>query len=76
MIITDLTPYRKYVDAFDISEKQKLELVNALWVLAESILDEQFGLIRTHAELEPKSADTSPSSNPSDQKRNCANNKK
>lgn len=44
MIITDLTPYRQYVDAFDISEKQKLELVNALWVLAEEILDQQFGL--------------------------------
>ncbi len=54
MIITDLTPYRKYVDVFHITEKQKLELVNALWVLAESILDEQFGLTRTSAELEPK----------------------
>jgi len=53
-MITDLTPYREYVDAFDISEKQKLELVNALWVLAEEILDQQFGL-NTHAELEPKS---------------------
>ena len=53
-MITDLTPYRQYVDVFDITEKQKLELINALWVLAESILDEQFGLTRTGAELEPK----------------------
>jgi hypothetical protein len=44
MIVTDLEPYREYVDCFDISEKQKLELINALWVLAENILDMQFGL--------------------------------
>ncbi len=43
-MITDLTPYRKYVDRFDISEKRKLELVNALWAIAENILDQQFGL--------------------------------
>jgi hypothetical protein len=43
-MITDLRPYRKYVDCFDISERQKLELVNTLWVLAQNILDEQFGL--------------------------------
>ncbi|MDE3017317.1 MAG: hypothetical protein KGI29_10450 [Pseudomonadota bacterium] len=75
-MITDLTPYREYVDVFDITEKQKLELVNALWMLAESILDHQFGLNDTRAELEPKPADKSPSSNPSDQKGNCSNNKK
>jgi len=50
MIITDLTPYRKYVDCFDISEKQKLELVNTLWAIAESILDQHFGLYDTNAE--------------------------
>lgn len=44
MIVTDLTPYRKYVDRFAISEQQKLELVNALWVMVENILDKQFGL--------------------------------
>ncbi len=54
MIITNLTPYREYVNASDITEKQKMELVNALWVLAEEILDQQFGL-NTHAELNQKS---------------------
>ena len=75
-MITDLTPYRKYVDKFDISEKRKLELVNALWAIAENILDQQFGFNDTSAELEPKPADKLYSSNPSDQKGSCSNNKK
>jgi len=60
MIITDLTPYRKYVDEFDITEKQKLELVNTLWAIIENIIDQHFGLYQleqkddTNAEIEPK----------------------
>lgn len=60
MIITDLTPYRKYVDVFDITEKQKLELVNTLWAIIENIMDQHFGLYQleqkddTNAEIEPK----------------------
>lgn len=37
-MITDLTPYRKYVDQFDLTEEQKLEWVNALLMIVESIL--------------------------------------
>ena len=39
-MITDLTPYRQYVDKFDLAEEQKLELVNSLkmivriWLIA------------------------------------------
>jgi hypothetical protein len=39
MKITDLTPYRKYVDDFDLTEKQKLEWVNAVYEIVESIFD-------------------------------------
>jgi hypothetical protein len=39
MRITDLTPYRKYVDDFVLTEKQKLEWVNAVYEIVESIFD-------------------------------------
>jgi len=63
-MITDLTRYRKYVDKFDLTEEQKLELVNAVWVILENYFDQQLGLnqlsikerntAQTGAELEPR----------------------
>lgn len=44
VMITDLTRYRKYVDKFDLTEEQKLELVNAVWVILENYFDQQLGL--------------------------------
>ena len=43
-MITDLTPYREFLDDFDLTEQQKIELVNALWVIAENIMDKELGL--------------------------------
>ncbi len=43
-MITDLTPYRKHVDQFDLSEEQKLELVNTLWMILENFVDYQLGM--------------------------------
>lgn len=43
-MITDLTPYRKYVDKFDLTEDQKLELVNALSTIVETIYDKVLGV--------------------------------
>lgn len=43
-MITDLTPYRKYVDQFDLTEEQKLELVNAVWTTLENYFDQQLGI--------------------------------
>ena len=43
-MITDLTPYRKHVDQFDLTEEQKLELVNAVWVTLENYFDQQLGI--------------------------------
>lgn len=45
-MITDLTPYRKHVDQFDLTEEQKLELVNAVWMIVDSVFDQQLGLNR------------------------------
>jgi len=42
-MITDLTPYRRHVDQFDLTEKQKLDLVNAVWAIVDSIYDQHLG---------------------------------
>jgi hypothetical protein len=44
VMITDLTLYRKYVDQFDLTEEQKLELVNAVWTTLENYFDQQLGI--------------------------------
>jgi hypothetical protein len=43
-MITDIRPYQKYLDKFDLTEHQKLELVNALWVVVQSFVDKKCGL--------------------------------
>lgn len=43
-MITDLEPYREDLAAFDITDEEKLELVNAIWVIGKNILDRKFGL--------------------------------
>ncbi len=44
VMITDLTRYRKYVDKFDLTEEQKLELVNSVWVILENYFDQKLGI--------------------------------
>lgn len=44
VMITDISPYREYVDQFDLTEEQKVELVNAVWVILENYFDQQLGL--------------------------------
>ncbi len=43
-MITDLTPYRRYVDQFDLTDEQRLELVNAVAMIVESIYDQKLGV--------------------------------
>ncbi len=43
-MITDLTPYRKHVDQFDLTEAQKLDLVNALRAIVDNLFDQHFGI--------------------------------
>ena len=43
-MITDLAPYRQYIDQFDLTEEQKLDLVNALWVIVDNIYDQCLGV--------------------------------
>lgn len=42
MKTTDLEPYRPHIDNFDLTEKQKLELVNAIEQIAQVVLDKKF----------------------------------
>ena len=63
-MITDITPYRQYVDQFDLTEQQKIELVNAVWTTLENYFDQQLGInqlpikerktYHTRTELEPE----------------------
>jgi len=41
---SDLERYRHHLDQLDVTDEQKLELVNALRIIVESILDKKFGL--------------------------------
>ena len=43
-MITDLTSYEECLEGLDLTHRQKLELVNALWVIAENIIDKRLGL--------------------------------
>lgn len=54
MAITDLAPYHKYLDEFDLTDEQKLDLVNAMQTLAQIIVDRQFGLHRFAMPIIPK----------------------
>ena len=38
-MITDITKYRKHVDQFDLTEEEKIELVNTVAMIVESIFD-------------------------------------
>lgn len=40
----DVEKYRRYVDHFDISEKDKVELIHTVWRIMESFVDRAFGL--------------------------------
>jgi hypothetical protein len=42
MPLDDISPYRKYVDHFDISEEQKVELIHAVWNIMEGVVDLAF----------------------------------
>lgn len=42
MSVIDLESYRHYLDEFDMTDSQKFELVNAIHVIVESVLDEHF----------------------------------
>lgn len=54
MAITDLTPYRQYLDEFDLTDEQKLDLVNTLETLAYILVDKHFGLHRFALPIFPK----------------------
>lgn len=45
-MITDLAPYRDDLEGLDLTDEQKLDLVNALWAIAENIIDHHLGLNR------------------------------
>lgn len=49
-MIKDLTPYRQHVDQFDLTDEETLELVNAVLMLVDRVLDHHLGLNRLPAQ--------------------------
>jgi len=45
-MITDLSPFKEDLEGLDLTDAQKLDLLNALWVIAENIIDHHLGLNR------------------------------
>ena len=43
-MITDFAPYRKYLKGLDLTDEQALEFVNALWGIAQNIVDSHLGI--------------------------------
>ena len=41
-----LAPYRPHIDNFDLTEEQKLELVNTIVLMANIILDAKFATLK------------------------------
>ena len=40
----DIEKYRRYVDDFDLTEDQKVELIHTVWAIVGSVVDEAFGV--------------------------------
>lgn len=41
----NIEDYRQYVDRFDLSEEQKVELIETLWRIVQTFVDQAFGLL-------------------------------
>ena len=51
-MITDLTPYRKYLVGLDLTEDEALDFVNAMWGIALSLVDDHFKEKRNQAKID------------------------
>lgn len=47
----DIEKYRKYVDAFDLTETEKVELIHTLWQIMQGFVDRAFGRDSTQLAL-------------------------
>jgi hypothetical protein len=57
-MITDLTPYRHYVDQFNLTEEEKLAWANAVLMIVESMFDMHLGT--AHLPLKDRDVDAEP----------------
>ncbi len=58
-----LAPYRPHIDNFDLTDEQKLELLNVITRMADIILDVRFSLIKQPHILQKPVDDNTGSSN-------------
>ncbi len=48
MAMPNIEKYRRHVDRFDLTEDQKMELIQTVWKVAEGFADRAFGLDPVH----------------------------
>lgn len=58
-----LAPYRPHIDNFDLTEEQKLELVNTIVLMADIILDAKFAALKRPHNLQKQVDDKADSIN-------------
>jgi len=52
----DIDKYRAYVDRFDLTEEQKIELIHTVWQIMENFADRAFGNDPTQLALADREA--------------------
>ena len=43
MIITDISPYREQLEEFDLTDEEKLQLLNDLCNIVQNLMDRKYG---------------------------------
>ena len=51
----DIEKYRQYVDHFNLSEAQKIDLINTVWRIMQSFTDRAFGIDPVQQAMDEKS---------------------
>ncbi len=55
----DIEKYRRYVDHFDLSEKQKIDLINTVWRIMQGFVDRAFGIDAVQQAMNDKALENS-----------------
>jgi uncharacterized protein (UPF0335 family) len=56
MMQPDIEKYRQYIDKFDLSESEKIELIQTLWKIMESFVDRAFDVDSTSVAISARNS--------------------
>ncbi len=51
-MITDLTPYRQYLEGFDLTDEETLDFVNSMLGIALGLVDDHFKETQNQAKID------------------------